>query len=93
VPSLSRPALTPEVRDYEPGVALFGGEDGLQGLRSLLEAVVSKLVPGGWLIMEFGCGQDDDVTALIGQVDGLELVKIRHDLQDIPRTAIVRRAL
>lgn len=92
VPSLSKPALTPEVRDYEPGVALFGGEDGLQGLRSLLEGTVAKLKPGGWLVMEFGCGQDDDVTALIRNVEGLNLVKIRHDLQDIPRTAIIRRS-
>ena len=37
VPSLSEPGLTPEVRDYEPAVALFGGEDGLDGLRSVLE--------------------------------------------------------
>lgn len=91
VPSVSRPGLTPEVRDYEPSVALFGGEDGLQGLRSVFEAAVAMLVPGGCLVMEFGCGQDDCVTSLVSGVDGLELVKIRHDLQDIPRTVICRR--
>jgi hypothetical protein len=41
--------------------------------------------------MEFGCGQDDCVTDLVRAVDGLDLVKIRHDLQDIPRTVICRR--
>ena len=92
VPSISRPGLTPEVRDYEPRVAVFSGEDGLDGLRSVLEGAASKLTPGGLLVMEFGCGQDDCVTSLVQGVAGLVLVKIRHDLQDIPRTVICRRA-
>jgi release factor glutamine methyltransferase len=92
VPSASAQALTPEVRDYEPGVALFGGDSGLDLLRQVLEESRLKLAPGGWLIMEFGCGQDDCVTALVSECAGLSLVKIRHDLQDIPRTAVVRRS-
>jgi release factor glutamine methyltransferase len=91
VPSVSRRGLTPEVRDYEPPVALFGGEDGLDGLRSVLEGAVAKLATGGWLVMEFGCGQDDCVTELVRGVEGLDVMKIRHDLQDIPRTVICRR--
>ncbi len=43
VPSLSEPGLTPEVRDYEPAVALFGGEDGLEGLRSVLEGAATTI--------------------------------------------------
>jgi release factor glutamine methyltransferase len=92
VPSVSERGLTPEVRDYEPAVALFGGEDGLDGLRSVLEGAAAKLAPGGWLVMEFGCGQDDCVTNLVAGVTGLHLVKIRHDLQDIPRTLVCQRA-
>ena len=91
VPSISEPGLTPEVRDYEPAVALFGGEDGLDGLRKVLEGAAVKLSPGGWLVMEFGCGQDDCVADLVAGVDGLDLVTIRHDLQDIPRTVVCRR--
>ena len=41
--------------------------------------------------MEFGCGQDDCVTDLVSRVDELEVVKIRHDLQDIPRTVVCRQ--
>ncbi|MCM3879847.1 MAG: peptide chain release factor N(5)-glutamine methyltransferase [Vicinamibacterales bacterium] len=92
VPSVSKPGLTPEVRDYEPSVALFGGEDGLEGLRRVLEASAARLAPGGWLIMEFGCGQDDLVSALVPNYTGLTLSKIRHDLQDIPRTAVIRKS-
>lgn len=92
VPSVSAPGLMPEVRDYEPSVALFGGNDGLESLRRVLSESVAKLVSGGWLIMEFGCGQDDDVSALVTEYPALQLVTIRHDLQDIPRTAVIRRA-
>ena len=91
VPSVSKRGLTPEVRDYEPSLALFGGEDGLDGLRSVLEGAAAKLAPGGHLVMEFGCGQDDGVTDLVRGVDGLDVVKIRHDLQDIPRTVVCRK--
>jgi release factor glutamine methyltransferase len=91
VPSISRPGLTPEVRDFEPRVAVFSGEDGLDGLRSVLAGAAAKLASGGWLVMEFGCGQDDCVTALVHGVEGLDLVKVRHDIQDIPRTVICRR--
>ena len=90
VPALSKPALTPEVRDYEPGVAVFGGDDGMEGLRRVLEDAVARLVPGGWLIMEFGCGQDDAVVDLLKATPALSLVKVRGDLQDIPRTLVAR---
>lgn len=92
VPAPAQPALTPEVRDFEPRIAVFSGEDGLDGVRSVLEGAVAKLKPGRWLVMEFGCGQDDRVTQLILDTPGLDLVKVRHDLQDIPRTAVCKRA-
>ena len=92
VPSPSQPALTPEVRDFEPRIAVFSGEDGLDGVRAVLEGSVARLKPGGWLVMEFGCGQDDCVTELIQNTPGIDLVKVRHDLQDIPRTAVCKRA-
>jgi len=92
VPSVSAPGLTPEVRDYEPSVALFGGEDGLENLRRVIEASLPRLVTGGWLIMEFGYGQDEQVAKLVPEYPGLTLTKIRHDLQDIPRTAVIGKS-
>lgn len=91
VPSVSGPGLSSEVRDYEPGVAIFGGHDGLEGLRRVLEDSVARLKPEGWLIVEFGCGQDDAVTSLVQALPALSLVKIRGDLQQIPRTAVMRK--
>jgi release factor glutamine methyltransferase len=91
VPALWAPGLTPEVKDYEPSVAVFGGDDGLDALRRVLEDSVRRLKPGGWLIVEFGYGQDDAVRSLLHALPALALVKIRADLQEIPRTAVIRK--
>jgi release factor glutamine methyltransferase len=91
VPARSGPGLTPEVRDYEPGVALFGGEDGLEGLQRVLDASVRHLAPDGWLVVEFGYGQEDDLRALVEKSGRLTVAAIRCDLQEIPRVAIIRK--
>jgi release factor glutamine methyltransferase len=86
-----KPALSQDVR-HEPEVALFGGSDGLRHVAGVLDAAVQKLAPGGWLLMEFGYGQEDDVRALIDARRELRLDRIREDLQGIPRTAIMQRS-
>ncbi|HEY3382711.1 MAG TPA: peptide chain release factor N(5)-glutamine methyltransferase [Vicinamibacterales bacterium] len=82
--------LPPEVRDHEPHVALDGGSDGLQLIAAIVDTAPPRLMPRGWLVMEFGYGQDDDVRRIVGPSQ-LELVRIRDDLQGIPRTAVCRR--
>lgn len=85
------PALAPEVRAFEPELALSGGADGLDGVRTLFCQAAGRLAPGGWLLVEFGFGQDEEVAAAVEAVPGLVLDHIREDLQGIPRVAIVRR--
>ena len=75
---------------YEPHVALFGGADGLDGVQAVAGAAATRLVPGGWLIFEFGLGQDAKIEELIAGYPDLRLDHIRADLQGIPRTAVVR---
>ena len=86
-----RHALARDVR-HEPDVALFGGVSGLQGVEAVLDAAVRTLMSGGWLVMEFGFGQDDDVTRLVTSRPSLRLERIRADLQGIPRTAVIQRS-
>jgi release factor glutamine methyltransferase len=83
-------ALSPDVR-HEPDVALFGGAEGLRDIAGVLEAAASRLTAGGWLLMEFGFGQEDDVRALVATCSPLRLRDVRSDLQGIPRTAIIQR--
>ena len=85
-----KPALAPAVR-HEPEVALFGGVEGLRDITGVLDAAGVKLKPGGWLVMEFGYGQEEQVEALVAARPPLTLRRVRADLQGIPRTAIIQR--
>ena len=58
-------ALDTSVRDWEPMLALDGGEDGLVFYRSVLQNWKSVLKDGGWIIFEVGEGQSADVRALL----------------------------
>jgi release factor glutamine methyltransferase len=84
-------SLPPEVRDYEPGVALFGGEDGLDFYRALLEHP-QDLTDGGFLIVEVSYDQASAVgelaaAGLWGDADrySWEPRRTYHDLQGIER--------
>jgi len=65
-----RPSVEIRTAALKPGVALYGGEDGLESLRLVVQASLPRLVPGGWLILEFGCGQDDQVAKLVPEYPG-----------------------
>lgn len=89
IPSGDIETLAPEVRDFEPRLALDGGDDGLRLIDRLLGQVVegSLLAPGGAVYLEFGVGQREDVVALaLGH--GLS-AEVREDLGRIPRVARV----
>jgi release factor glutamine methyltransferase len=85
-----KPALSRDVR-HEPDVALFGGADGLRDISGVLDAAAAGLKPGGWFIMEFGYGQEDDVLALVAAREALRLDHVRSDLLGIPRTAVIQK--
>ncbi|GAB6054249.1 peptide chain release factor N(5)-glutamine methyltransferase [Magnetospira thiophila] len=82
--------LAPEVRQYEPRQALDGGPDGLDFYRRLAAEVPRYLVDGGWLAVEVGQGQADDVTALFRRA-GLHGLSMRQDLSAIPRCVFGQR--
>jgi release factor glutamine methyltransferase len=90
VPGVDRDTLTVEVRDYEPAQALFAGDDGLAIYRRLIPAAWSKLVSGGFIVLEFGYGQEEAVRTLLLNAGFLE-VEITADLRGIPRVASARR--
>jgi release factor glutamine methyltransferase len=90
VASADRDSLAVEVRDYEPAQALFAGEDGLAIYRRLIPAAHAVLVPGGWIVLEIGYGQEAGVRALLHEA-GFETIEVAADLQGIPRVALARR--
>ena len=90
VPSSDAGRLLPEVDRYEPHAALFGGSDGLDVIRRLFATAPARPAGEGRLVVEFGFGQEADVREL-ARAAGWRVVRIRADLQGIPRTAVLRR--
>ncbi|MDE7083309.1 MAG: peptide chain release factor N(5)-glutamine methyltransferase [Clostridia bacterium] len=76
------PTLQKEVREYEPKVALDGGEDGLEFYRRLVADVRQYLVKGGMLIMECGEGQVNDILQIFHKRDYAIVLK---DLAGVER--------
>ena len=81
------PRLEPEVRDYDPKLALDGGEDGLDAYRAIAAAAPRLLAPDGRLIVELGAGQELSVRTLFTNT-GLAIVTVRNDLSGIPRALV-----
>jgi release factor glutamine methyltransferase len=75
----------------EPHVALFGGTTGFDHIETVLSTAVHMLRPGGWLVMEFGFGQEDDVRERAGRHEELRIDHLRADLQGLARTVIIQR--
>jgi len=65
VPTAEIETLEPEVRDHEPRPALDGGPDGLDVVRACIAAAPPFVKPGGWILMEIGVGQAENVTQLL----------------------------
>jgi release factor glutamine methyltransferase len=85
-----KPALSREV-GHEPDVALFGGSDGLRDIAGVLDAAQARLKAGGWLLFEFGLGQEEHVRSLLNRYPMFDLDRVLEDLQGIARTAVVQR--
>lgn len=67
--------LQPEV-EFEPAMALDGGEDGLDFYRHIAKAYRPLTKPGGWLVMEFGWQQWEPVKALLGAAGWQDVQRI-----------------
>jgi len=77
-------ALTPEIRDFEPRLALAGGPDGLDFYRRILTGVPDFIRPGGQLLLEIGAGQAARVIRMCREAGCSAVVAIR-DLAGIER--------
>lgn len=67
IPLTERDRLAPEVRNFDPALALFGGADGLDPYRRFAAELAEFLRPGGLLALEIGWDQGAAVTALLQQ--------------------------
>lgn len=77
-----------EVREFEPKVAVFAGERGLEVYRRLAPQAFEALKSGGWLVVEIGFSLANAVQELLC---GFAQVRITPDLQGIPRVVAARK--
>ncbi len=90
IPLREKPELAAEVRDYEPELALFAGQDAMTFYRAIAQHATRLLRPGGWLVFEthadFGAQVRDHLT-----VSGFAGALLLPDLSGRPRIVSARR--
>jgi release factor glutamine methyltransferase len=82
--------VEPIVSEWEPAAALYGGTDGLEAIRRIVDAAPPWLRPGGWLVLEIGETQGQAVAGLL-RAAGLGAVEILRDASRRERIAVARR--
>lgn len=83
--------VPPEVADHDPDIAVFGGPDGLDVIRSVVACAARLLKPGGWFGMEHDDTQGESVPELLSARRVMSDVEDHRDLAGRPRFATARR--
>lgn len=91
IPSAVVPTLPQEVIGYEPGLALDGGEDGLDVFRRILELAPRALAPGGMLCCELFEDNVGTAAELVRVQGGWASAEVREDLTHRPRVLVAVR--
>lgn len=81
--------LQPSVCDYEPHMALDGGEDGLDFYRAIVKNFTPALKSGGYLCFEFGMGQEDAVGRILEE-NNYEVLQWKQDSGEITRAVLAQ---
>ena len=81
--------LDRSVSDFEPHLALYGGEDGLDFYRSIAKKYAAALKPGGYLAFEYGDTQADDVCRILEE-NGYTVLERARDFNDIERAVLAQ---
>lgn len=81
--------LPESVKNYEPHLALHGGDDGLIFYRSIAENYKNALKPGGYLCLEFGMGQGDAICDIL-EMNGYTILERTRDYNDRERAVLAQ---
>ena len=85
--------LEPEIREWEPGAALYAGPDGLDALRRIATGFGAYLKPGGLLALEVGLGQATYIMELLENTGEFRTVRVRQDLSGRERVVLAHREM
>ena len=90
IPTSDILTLEPEVRQYDPILALDGGKDGFEHYQKIAELAPHLLKQGGYILLEAGQGQAQRIAEIF-EHEGLHLSEIRPDLSGIERCVILKK--
>ena len=90
IPSDEIATLQPEVRDFDPRLALDGGADGLEFYRLIASQAGAFLKPDGKIMVEFGDGQADDIRKIF-ETEKWIVEAVKEDYSQRARIIIARR--
>ena len=82
--------LEESVKDYEPAIALFGGEDGLKYYRLIFEDALKVLNKKALLFFEIGYDQKDNLTALAKQYFKDAQIEVLKDINKKDRILVIK---
>ena len=83
--------LDENVKNHEPHVALFGGEDGTEIIQRLVEQAIPMLLPGGYLIFETSPINIDRCVDLVSKHSEFDSVETEKDFGNHKRVVVARR--
>jgi release factor glutamine methyltransferase len=92
IPSGDIELLSPDIREYEPRLALDGGSDGLEVYRQWISHCVQLLAIGGALMLEIGHDQGPGVTELLFAAGNVTSIEVVRDYAHLDRVVICRKA-
>jgi release factor glutamine methyltransferase len=88
IPTGDIPGLQREVQ-FDPGLALDGGEDGLTLIKRLIESIPGKIASNGWVALELGQGQAESVRNFLARQNYRD-ISIMKDYQGVERILVAR---
>lgn len=79
------------VVEHEPGAAIFGGTSGLDFVLKIINDGYGLLEVGGWIVMEIGFGQSEEIKSIVNAHGGYADFSIKKDLAGIDRVISMKR--
>ncbi|MDD2366493.1 MAG: peptide chain release factor N(5)-glutamine methyltransferase [Desulfuromonadaceae bacterium] len=91
IPTADIMNLEIEVRDFDPMLALDGGGDGLEIYRKIIPEALNHLNPAGWLVLEVGVFQAEEVINIFNNSADYSGIKIKRDYGNIDRVLYAQK--
>jgi release factor glutamine methyltransferase len=85
-------SLQPEVVDFEPRLALDGGENGVEAIKKIAVELDQVLKPAGWFFMEIGADQKQEILEFFSEKGSYDSLDVFDDYAGLPRVFQARKS-